>query len=244
MSEIITVICLIVAIYLIYIWLSGKDPESILRREINRLREVNKSARFILYLRSFASETLKFSDIKYSFYGNTIPGTSCYWKNVGDTVTDFLRVIGDVVALERPEHTLGIKPWAPSHPKQVSVENDQWQRKIVELIPKAALVVVQVDLSAGLVWEMQQLTHLLSPSKILFVLPPSQAEYDEIREGISGIFLESLPVQLPLSRLLTFRPDWHPLPLIFEEGSIYNMWRSLEPVFQQNGYESPFKGYK
>jgi hypothetical protein len=230
---------LLLAAYGLYGWITGKDPDTMLKLEKNRMIKENKSKAQIVYLRSFSSETLQISDVLAMFAGRTIPGTMAYWKDVGNTVTDFLRVIGPVVAIARPETTWRMRPWAPSRPELHNVGNDQWQQQILEWLPVAALIVVQLDLSSGLCWELQQLVRQACPTKALLVLPPTQGEYAKIREGMLPILPEPLPVELPTSRLMTFRPDWKPLPLAMEEGGEWAIWKSLEPLFEQNGYDQP-----
>ncbi len=132
-----------------------------------------------------------------------------------------------------------MRPWAPSRPELVAVDNDRWQQQILQWLPGAALIVVQLDVSTGLDWELQQLIRQVRPTRVLLVLPPTQAEYDRIREGMSRLFPKPLPVELPASRVITFRPDWQPWPLLAAEGGGYAIWKTLEPIFEQNGYESP-----
>lgn len=223
----------------LYFWLTGTDPQSQLKREIDFLVEKNSNKAPVLYLRSFASETIKMSDIKTGFFGRTIPGTPATWKAVGNTVTSFLEVIGPVKAFAPPTTSWGIRRWE-WRPKYVAVANDQWKQQILEWLPKAALVVVQMDASPGLTWELQQLTSHVHPTKLLLVLPSIQGEYDSIRAEAHSFFPKSLPTELPASRLMTFRPDWEPWPLIAGEG-ICAAWLTLEPIFKQNGYQSPLQ---
>lgn len=222
-------------IYGIYVKLTGQDPGAQMGREINRLREANKHKPPIVYLRSFASDTLQLSDIKNAFVGKTLAGTMAYWKDAGHMVTDLLTVIAPMKELTAPETSWRLKPWAPSRPESVAVGNDVWQRQILGWLVEAPLVVIQLDISAGLAWELEQVVRLVSPTKVLLVLPPTQGEYDEIRAGVEGFF--PLPSTLPDSRLLTFNSKWQPCPLPVP-GQV-GTWQTLELVFEQNGYESP-----
>jgi hypothetical protein len=158
---------------------------------------------------------------------------------VGDQVTGFLKVIGPAKELARPEGAHGLRPWSPSRPAQVHADNDHWQQCILEWLPAAALVVVQLDMSPGLGWELQQLARGVPPIKILLVLPPTQAGYAKVREWGGSYLPKPLPEKLPDSRLMTFRPDWTPLPLEARTGGGYCFWFTLEPVFDQNGFEAP-----
>jgi hypothetical protein len=226
------------AAYGLYLWVTGQDPQSRLDREVRRLKDKSRSAAPVIYLRSFESESLKFSDVAAAFAGKTIPGTMCYWKDAGNVVTDFLSVIGPVHALERPVKVVRLRGAAPSRPELVAVPDDRWQQTILEWLAGAALVVIQLDVSSGLKWEIERVAERVPAVRVVLVLPPTQAEYSRIREEVSALFPHSLPVELPPSRVLTFRADWQPLPLRAAEG-LGSTWYALEPVFSQNGYEGP-----
>src|SRR5262249_40935558 len=94
---------MLLAAYGLYLWLTGQDPESQLRREVNRLRAANKDSAPIVYLRSFASETVQIADIKSALVGKTLAGTGYYWKDLGHCVIDSLRVIAPARELACPE---------------------------------------------------------------------------------------------------------------------------------------------
>lgn len=239
MKAILIIGFLVFAAYGLYLWLSGKDPESVLDREIDRLKEENKDKAPIVYLRAFASESIQVSDIKGAVVGKTIPGTGAYYKDVGDTVTDCLKVIGPTVALARPDSTWRLRPWAPSRPELMSVDNNQWQQQILQWLQETALIVVQLDVSAGLGWELEQVVRKVRPIKVLLVLPSTQADYDQVREWANSFFPIPFPVELPTSRLMTFRPGWQPWPLPAAAGGGQIIWQILEPVFEQNGFKSP-----
>lgn len=238
--DILTIGFLIFAAYGVYLMVTGQDPESQLAHDVARLQQKNKTKLPIIYLRSFDSEKLHFSDIKAAFNGNLLPGTGAYWKDVGDVVTGFFSVIGPVYAIDRPEKTFRLRPYATTRPELISVDNDHWQSQILEWLPKARLVIIQLDASAGLEWEISQVVQRVLPTKVLLVLPPTQAEYEKIRQGTSHLFLKSLPAKLVSSRVLTFRPNWQPWPLeMSAAGGDFSLWQTLEPVFDQNGYEKP-----
>jgi hypothetical protein len=209
---------------------------------IRRMKEKNKFNKApVIYLRSFETEyqgTKLNLDFKNMTFGEKkkIPGTECNSKDVGNVVTDFLRVIGPVKALAHPKYRARIS-FTP-RPEYLAVANDQWQQKILEWLPEAALIVVQLDASPGLTWELQQLALRVNPIRLLLILPPTQDEYDRIRDETRPFFPKPLPVDLPESRLMTFRPDWQPWPLLTDK-SIFPNWQTLEPVFEQNGYEPP-----
>lgn len=225
--------------YWLYLRVTGKDPQQVLQRHIDRLIEANKDKAPVVYLRSFAAEgeTL-FDRLQYGFTAKNVHGLPAYHHNVGHAVTDVLRVIGPPVELSRKAARKAAEPFVgyrrASAPKQVSVDDRDWQQTILAWLPGAALVVVQLDVSAGLGWELEQLVRKVRPTRILLVLPPTQHEYGQARDWAGRFFPAAFPAHLPLTRLMTFRPDWQPLPI-----EPLSFWIALRPLFQQNGYEAP-----
>jgi hypothetical protein len=199
------------------------------------LKQKNRHGPPVVYLRSFAGETFRLADLKAAFIGKIVPGTSAYWADVGDYVVDHLKVIGPAKALARPDGAWSMRPWAPSRAKRVAVPNEKWQQEIAAWLPKAALVVVQLGVSEGLAWELRQIVRLVSATKVLLVLPSTQADYDTVRAGTASALRRPLPSPLPPSRLMTFKADWNPLPL----RSAGDIWDTLDPVFAQNDFASP-----
>ncbi len=239
MQTILIIGFLILVAYGLYSMLTGQSPKQQMKRELNRMLASRKPRPPIIYLRAFASDALGLSDVKNAFVGKTVAGTMAYWKDAGHMVTDFLRVIAPTKELSSPDNAWRLKPWAPTRPESVAVANENWQREILDWLPNAPLVVIQLDDSIGLVWEVRHVIRLVAPTKVILVLPPSQSEYDEMRNHLNNLFPKGLPVQLPPSRLATFNSAWQPIPLPEPSSGGPGMWQTFEIVFNQNGFESP-----
>jgi len=205
---------------------------------INHPTNQSKDKAPVVYLRSFSGQGLHFSDIKAAFVGKALPGSDVYWKDAGHYVANFLRGIGPVRELAPPPGKSRFQPWSPSRPEQERIANELWQETILKWLPRAAVVVVQLDPSPGLKWEVTQFVRLVAPAKVLLVLPPTQGDYEALVSSTSGWFPQPFPRLLPDSRLMTFRSEWQPSILERRESPGY-MWHTLEPFFEQNGFEPP-----
>jgi hypothetical protein len=243
LRDILIAVFLLMAAYGFYLMITGKDPDSRLAKEIRRLKRKNKGKAPVIYLRSFDAEKLHVSDVKAAFTGKVIPGSMAYWKDVGNIVTGYLSVIGPVLAIERPYQTWIWRPAAPERPETVTVKDGQWKAQILEWLEEAALVVIQLDATEGLLWEIGQVKRLVVPAKVLLILPPTNDQYHTLREATLQLFERPLPKKLPESRLLTFAGDWQAVTLQAHTGSIAAIWQTLEPVFEQNGFEKPDWNY-
>jgi hypothetical protein len=206
--------------------------------EFNRLVEASKNRPPIVYLRSFRSERMGLSIFKYMFT-DPPPGVFGYWDDIGDAVLHILRVVAPAVALSPPAGPKGVRYWSPSRAERISVLNEEWQTVISERLRQATLVLVQLDDTASLQWELKELVRVVPPIKVLLLLPPTKKEYNGMRSHVQHIFPHPLPAELPKTRLMTFRPGWESLPLRQIGSGPGVVWMMLEPVFDQNGFEQP-----
>lgn len=207
-----------------------------MRDKIVRLTNQSEEKAPVVYLRSFLGQGFHLSDFKSAFVGKTLPGSDVHWKDAGHYVGTYLGAFGRVRELAPPSGKARFQPWSPSRPQQERVADDRWQQTVLKWLPQAAAVLLQLDPSPGLQWEIAQLVRLVSPTKVLMVLPPTQGDYAAVVSSTKDWFPRPLPARLPDSRLMTFRSNWEPFVLERRESPGY-MWHTLEPFFEQNGIE-------
>jgi hypothetical protein len=211
------------------------SAERLLAQEIARLIEQNKNGPPVVYLRSFGAEA--FTPFKY-WTGENVAGFPMYWKDVGDAVVEALRVIGPTLAIGRPDSD-GFRYWSPARVEKIMVADDAWQDVMSVWLARAALVVIQIDATEGLKWEIAQVAQFLRPTAVLLILPPTKDQYRNTCAALDHLFPKPLPPSLPMSRLLSFRENWDPLPLPKGPGVGGLFWYAVEAVFDQNGFEMP-----
>lgn len=201
-----------------------------------RPSEQSKEKAPVVYLRSFLGQGFHLSDFKSVFEGKTLPGSGVHWKDAGHYVGTFLGAFGPVRELAPPPGKARFQPWSPSRPQQERIADEHWRQTILEWLPRASAVLLQLDPSPGLQWEIAQLVRLVSPTKVLMVLPSTEGDYAALVSSTKGWFPRALPGRLPDSRLVTFAIDWEPSALERKESPGY-MWHTLEPFFEQNQIE-------
>ena len=76
-----------------------------------------------------------------------------------------LRRVGPVVAIGKPG-----EPLPELGAARLYVPHDRWQQTVFSLLDRAALVVVRVGTSAGVMWELDQVIARVPRSKTLFLL--------------------------------------------------------------------------
>ncbi len=224
-------------LYWIYLRVTGQDPEQIRASRARQLATANVNRGPVVYLRSFGAENEGLGQLRYAFTGKAVAGTGAYSRDAGHSITAVLDVIGPPVELARPGGSSSRTPGAPKLPRQEHATDADWREHVLGWLPKAALVVAQVDISGGLGWELGQLRARVSPIKVLLVLPPTQKEYAQVSQWARQYFPLPFPETLPESRLMTFEAGWKPRPL--EARS--DLYFTLRPVFTANGYESPVR---
>lgn len=202
--------------------------------------ERNQSGPPVVFLRSFETENIpRFGEFDAAFFGRGIPGLMSQWRSdAGDDLVDALSVIGRPIAIGQPGDTRahGKTRSGRKGATRTYAGDRQWQKLILHWLPGAALVVAQLGNTPGFLWEVKQVVNHVPPTRILLVLPPFQGEYDKARRLAGPYFPKGLPEKLSRSRLVTFDTDWTPISLQPKDD---NLWRTLKPVFDNNGYELP-----
>jgi hypothetical protein len=125
-----------------------------------------------------------------------------------------LKDLGPIIALGQPEEEIP----ATQHIAREYVADDQWQDRVVDLIGRAQLVVIQVGKSEGLTWELTQVVRLVRPDQLLVCLGPklkaeadTNLRYRQFRQQLGRLFPKGLPTEPPGSAFIGFGPDWTPI---------------------------------
>jgi hypothetical protein len=132
----------------------------------------------VLYLRAFATDP--WSPVKI-----LMSGLSTEEEQLGAVLETF----GKLVAIGRPGEPLPL-PGA----QRVYASNDDWQRRVVELMQACELVVIRAGAGSGLSWEFQQLFARLRPEQVvILLLRTSASDYAELAQMLKRGFDVSLP---------------------------------------------------
>lgn len=138
-----------------------------------------------------------------------------------------LRSLGPVVAIGKPEDRY---PPSPSIARDYPLD---WQRRVLELVASARVVVALTGTSDGLIWEYQQLIRRLAPQKLIVCLAGGTRDYDRFRMCIGHLFPKTLPADIRRSVFLVFAPDWTPIRSTdLEQGVVHppaplDLWISI-----------------
>lgn len=179
----------------------------------------------VLYLRSFRDDGSGLrmpSWVAYKSHERT--------ESDEERMVRYLRSVGPVVAIGRPGESLPELGAA-----RMYVSDDQWQAVVVELMSRAALVVLRLGSSPGLLWEFDTLATTVPPGKILLRLGSA--------EGIPTDLWRRLPcggVPAPRGRYLTFADDWTPTA---DQGLRSALARRGLVPHPLNGPKPPLKWY-
>jgi|GEM_PF-916241 hypothetical protein len=139
------------------------------------------------------------------------------------------------------------------------VDHEHWQDKIADLMAKAQLVVGRIANTDSFWWEMETAKQILSPEKLVLLLPEHEHEYQKFRLRAKTVFPHELPDHRFQSRksalskshissqgLLYFAPDWMPHVRPLPPATLrQTYWMpgvpifklALEPVYAQLGVE-------
>lgn len=134
-----------------------------------------------------------------------------------------LNEVGPVLAIGRPNERQ-----APPGAARSYARGGDWQGEVINLMKEAQFIVIHVDVTRGLRWEIATAVRLVKPERILLSLPYLRAEhrglivtnqgvrlkeYSDFRASMVAILPRPLPEQINDARFLCFDSDWTPLIL-------------------------------
>ncbi len=121
-------------------------------------------------------------------------------------IADILAHIGPVVAIGKPG-----EPLPELGAARLYVPDAQWQAKVVELMGKAALVVIRLGASPGLLWEIEQSLDMLPRRRLVFAVLGGSAIAPALAARLSSVlgptFELALPQPAPASWLARMYPN-------------------------------------
>jgi hypothetical protein len=145
-----------------------------------------------------------------------------------------MTLIGPYVAIGRPSEGTeygGVDIGAA----KIYVADDEWQNVVAKWLQTAAVVVIEVGPTKGLLWELNYAMHQVEKTRILLVLPSDDTDYRDFCALTVAIFPHPLPEQRPVSRLLALDPDGRPLQI----ASSGQLQFTLAPFFERLGFVVP-----
>ena len=164
----------------------------------------------ILYLRSFHHDSPEPSpDV-----GRIVDDIGVKWGPSSEQkLVTALQQIGPVVAVGDPNETL-----PPLGAIRFYFSNDEWQKKILELMSLSRFVIFQPGHSKGTEWEMETVRDKLQPQQVIFSFlhwqeqsrREAQLDYDIFRMQISRLYGQALPEKIGDSILMWYDSNWTP----------------------------------
>jgi hypothetical protein len=151
----------------------------------------------VLYLRSFRDDGVMVSE------GGALARWVLRASRAGsdeETVAKILARIGPVIAVGKPG-----EPLPELGAARLYVAHDQWQRRVLELMEQARLIVVRVGSSPGVLWEIEQaLARVPRQRLVLAVLGDAAADSPSVAR-LGDLLGESVAAALPEARVPTWR---------------------------------------
>ncbi|NLU67758.1 TIGR04222 domain-containing membrane protein [Streptomyces sp. HNM0574] len=184
----------------------------------------------VLYLRSFDHDALLETPgpkIRSALFG----ARTSYVEELATAVRPF----GNMVAIGNPADSLpGLGPshiYVPPQlePERVHGQLALWQSEVLRLVHSSSLVLISAGHGNGLRWEFEQVTSLVSPQRLVVLVPLSRAGYQRFRAQTSAYFWLGLPDdprkkdtysregREQIHGLIYFEQDWTPHFVPFKE---------------------------
>lgn len=127
-----------------------------------------------------------------------------------------LKKVGPFVAIGKPddEHSpIGATLGAA----RLYVSNEEWQKRVNELVSDAGLVLWVLGHSDGIRWELARLIEVVPPEKLIICLPfigmrpaARQTEWESFSSHFRSMFPKPLPANVGRALFMRFDADWMP----------------------------------
>jgi hypothetical protein len=106
-----------------------------------------------------------------------------------------LNDIGPLVAIGTPEETLPSLGAA-----RMYVDNEKWREAALDLLGRAAVVVMRIGSTPGFWWEFETVMPRVQPEKLVLLIPRDPALYEEFRLASHKLMPTPLPALTGLTR--------------------------------------------
>jgi TM2 domain-containing membrane protein YozV len=145
----------------------------------------------VLYLRSFADDGEAVIDGSVSTLARR--GMKMFAPVTPEQeMAEILAHVGPVVAIGKPG-----EPLPELGAARLYVSDDQWQAKVIELMGKAALVVIRLGASPGLLWEIERSLERLPRRRIVFAVLGSSALAPALAARLVAVLGPTFELALP-----------------------------------------------
>lgn len=133
-------------------------------------------------------------------------------KSYEELLKKAVKNLGPFVAIGKPGDKL-----APLGAARAYVDDDNWQETVIKLFKKAKLVLIFIDESEGVLWELENAIKYLPPDKVILCLPLNRRgdkldkeKYKDFLKNHHSIFASTLPESIGEAQFIYFGKNWTP----------------------------------
>lgn len=136
---------------------------------IRHLREASRNSfeRNTVYLRSFGEDLVKIDRKRRGALSRLLYATDILRPSLDFMLSQLLMHQGPVVSLGKPGQTM-----APFGTQKIYLPENDWKQEVCRLISESVRIVICLDTSDGVKWELDEIFASRSDTKALFLLSP------------------------------------------------------------------------
>jgi hypothetical protein len=198
-----------------FLWQDNKRTTTAMRR--NSIAELQSNEKPpILFLRSFSSQASH----------SHIPADL---RTAEERLADSYRSYGPLIAVGHPEEDIPMLG-----PLRLYFDNDTWHAGVLYLMSVSQLVIIQVGISPGTLWELAVAKKFVNPERLMISLAdpvlPLMADtkyYLMFKKYLEEIVGWELPNQIGRSMNIRFGKDWE--PRFFDKNAELLSFPSIRP---------------
>lgn len=181
----------------------------------------------VIYLRSFDADSRAARTNTAAIWRWLFPMSKTS-RTEEEVMTEALSHFGPVIAIGKPGEVIN-----PLGAARVYVQSgEDWKDIVTRIIKISVLVVIRPATSIGLSWEIKKVLEVVSPHKIVVLLPAKKKYYCEFAKNTEDLFPCGLPVYPDtnnainqVSGLIKFDQNWTPSISSFS----FSKSESIEP---------------
>lgn len=147
--------------------------------------------------------------------GRPISGFAALKKTYEERLSKALHPLGPFIAIGMPKERTPELGAA-----RMYLDDELWQAEVQTLVEKAALIILHLGVSEGILWELQNVITVVKPQQIILGIPMNKRgtaldvqTYNEVCEMISTTLSLPSPENVGKARFICFDIDWNPILL-------------------------------
>jgi hypothetical protein len=195
----------------------------------------------ILFLRPFSLDALPISRIGDTWRSYLWVTSWLDKRTFEEYLTDTFRDLGPVIAIGRPGEEVGLLGAAREYADDAS-----WRDLVLRRASASQFVIMEVDATPGVEWELEEVSKLVGLQRVLIVLPPLDTFEERSSEWYARWAklrsrMDFLPEVSESTAAVLYESDGEPLLVAGEQSSVPRTLATVKRAWLETRRTSPLR---